>query len=360
MVRMPSPVRWFLAAIALLGTAPAAAQPVFPDEHWRTPSADAPSGWSAEQLKAADELAGSFKTDAYLIVHRGLLVHRYGDIAKPMNLASVRKSLLSILYGMHVARGEIRLDATLAELDINDKQGLTDTERSATVRQLLQSRSGVYHPAAYETPDAKAQRPARGSHAPGSFWYYNNWDFNALGTIFERRTGLSVFQALKAELADPLQFEDFRFPQDTESVLERASEHPAYAMFLSARDLARVGLLMARGGQWRGRALVPPEWIAESTRAYSTVPPGFFGYGYMWWVPQRGWRALTLGTQQVFFGQGVGGQFLVVDPARDLVIVHRIDNSRLAFLRGDVSMEKFAELLVRIMAAAPQDLRAPS
>jgi len=60
-------------------------------------------------------------------------------------------------------------------------------------------------------------------------------------------------------------------------------------MKLSARDLARVGLLMARNGQWHDRPLVSATWVAESTTAYSTEPEGWQGYGYLWWVPQKTW-----------------------------------------------------------------------
>ncbi len=256
-------------------------------------------------------------------------------------------------------RGEIDLNQTLTQLDISDKEGLTDIERSATVRQLLQSRSGVYHPAAYETPDAKAQRPARGSHAPGEFWYYNNWDFNALGTIFERRTGKSVFDALKTELADPLQFQDFRYPKDTESVFERSTEHPAYVMHLSARDLARVGLLMARDGMWQDRRIVSAAWVTESTTSYSAPPNGRSGYGYLWWVPLSGFPFWKRAPNQLFLAIGDGGQFMMVDRKRDLVVVHRVDNSKAWFRRNRVSTEQFAELAARILAAAT-DTAAPS
>ncbi|WP_175497123.1 serine hydrolase domain-containing protein [Variovorax boronicumulans] len=244
---LPGVLRTALSAVLLLCAAHAVpAAGVFPAAQWATPSAAEPSHWSEAKLKVADAFAASIKSDAYLVIDKGVLVHAYGDIDKPMNLASVRKSVQSVLYGIHVGRGEIDLDQTLGQLGIGDKDGLSDTERTATVRQLLQLRSGVYHPAAYETAQAKAERPARGSHAPGEFWYYNNWDANVLGTIFERRTGRSVFEALKTDLAEPLQFQDFRYPQDTESRLERSSEHPAQVMHLSARDLARIGLLMAR------------------------------------------------------------------------------------------------------------------
>ncbi|MEO6363386.1 MAG: serine hydrolase, partial [Caldimonas sp.] len=170
----------------MLSLAPAQAEaqalpPAYPQAHWEQPDA-ALSGWSAEKLRAADETARSIGTDAYVVVHRGAIVHAFGAIDKPMNLASVRKSVLSVLYGIEVDRGRIDLDKTVADLGLSDKGGLSDGERTATLRQLLQSRSGIYHPAAYETGAMKAERPYRGSHAPGTFWYYNNWDFNALGT----------------------------------------------------------------------------------------------------------------------------------------------------------------------------------
>lgn len=58
-------------------------------------------------------------------------------------------------------------------------------------------------------------------------------------------------------------------------------------MKLSARDLARFGLLMARGGQWQGRPLVSARWVAESTAPHTAVLGGWHGYALMWWVPRR-------------------------------------------------------------------------
>jgi CubicO group peptidase (beta-lactamase class C family) len=56
----------------------------------------------------------------------------------------------------------------------------------------------------------KAKRPKRHSHAPGTFWYYNNWDFNAFGTIFEQETGTKIFEEFDRRIAKPLQMEDFK------------------------------------------------------------------------------------------------------------------------------------------------------
>lgn len=327
----------------------AAAQAIYPGKSWAQPAPEA-TGWAADRLKAADEVARSIGTSAYLVVHKGVVVHAFGPIAQPMNLASVRKSVLSVLYGIGVDRQQIDLAKTLAELDINDKDGLSEAERSASVRELLQSRSGVYHPAAYETAEMKAARPTRGGHPPGTFWYYNNWDFNALGTIFQRTTGRTVFEALEVELAVPLQFEDFRPDRDTESVLERSSIHSAYVMRISARDLARIGLLMARDGRWQDKQIVSAQWIRESTASYSNAEPGV-GYGYLWWVGLDHWHFQQRFSGAVFSARGNYGQFLLVDPARDLIVVHRVDMDR--WFGRQVSRGAFNSLLAKVLAAAP-------
>ena len=345
-----------LAAAAALPVPPAAAappaapEPLWPGAAWgvRPP---AESGWRADRLPAVDAAARALGSDALLVVHRGAIVHALGDIARPMNLYSVRKSVLSMLVGIEVARGRIDLQATLGSLGIDDHQGLAERERSATVQQLLQARSGVYHPAAYETASMALQRPARHSHTPGRHWYYNNWDFNALATIFRQRSGRTVFEALDTELAQPLQFEDFRVDAHTRFHLEAASQHPAYLMFLSARDCARLGLLMARGGRWGDTQRLPTAWVDESTAAHSQAPGGWWSYGYLWWQPQAAWSFWTRGPGDVFLASGNHGQVLMVDRARDLVVVHRIDGSR--WFKNSPDLGALAPLFHAVFAALP-------
>ena len=351
-LRLRWPLIGLLSLIWLLFLLRPIAEDIYPGKNWGHLAGSGLPGWDAAALTAADHEADQLKTDAYLVVQHGLIVHAYGDIDKPMNLASVRKSLLSMLYGIYVARGEIDLDRNLGQLGISDKGGLSEGEEKATIRQLLESRSGVYHESAYETDSEKAKRPARDSHAPGSFWYYNNWDFNVLGTIFQKLTGKTVFVALEQELALPLGFQDFDYPDDTRFIFEPSSNHPAYIVHLSARDLARVGLLMARHGRWITQTLIPSEWIDESTRAYSDTHEGAQGFGYMWWTAQSLWPFWHRHWgENVFFGWGNEGQFLVVDPLRDLVIVHRVDIGRKG--HGSVNPERLGRLLEKILAAMP-------
>ena len=150
----------------------------------------ATQGWSAETLDKAREISKSIGTTALMIVQNGVVVAEWGDVAVKSPAHSVRKSLFSALIGSAVEEGKIDLSSTLEELGIDDNEpSLTEIEKQATVGDLIKARSGIYHAALYETRRMTASKPERGSHAPGTFWHYNNWDFNALGTIYRRQTG---------------------------------------------------------------------------------------------------------------------------------------------------------------------------
>ena len=346
--------RWLVAMVICAGAGsmsaplPLGAAETFPGAKWDQASSAEAFGWSGQKLKAADDFARTLQTDAYLVVDQGTIVHQYGATSRPTNIHSMRKSILSVLMGIGLDRGQVDLSKTLDQLGIDDRGGLSAVERQATVRQLLEARSGIYHPAAYETAAMKAARPARGSFAPGQHWYYNNWDFNALGTIYKKFSGKTVFEGLRDDLAGPLGFEDFDLGRDTRLVYESVSDHPAYTMRLSARDLARIGVLMSRGGRWKDRRIVSAKWVTQSTSAHSSAGNGI-GYGYLWWVGVDGWHFQARFPGTVFSARGNHGQFLVVDPVRDLVIVHRVDSERDS--QREVSMKQFSELLQRILAA---------
>jgi CubicO group peptidase (beta-lactamase class C family) len=200
------------------------------------------------RLQEIADVARGLGVRALVLVRGGETILSHGDVSLPLRIASIRKSLLSALFGM-ADPGKVRLDATLSELGVDDYQPLAPAERSATIRHLLTARSGIYLPTAAETAAMRAARPDRGSHAPGTFWYYNNWDFNALGEIYQRLTGEDLFVAIEHRLARPLGWQDFDPLRDTEWVYDPASPRfPAYNIHMSARDMARFGqLYLSRG-----------------------------------------------------------------------------------------------------------------
>ncbi len=344
-----------LLALLVLGQAhatdrfPHAQARVFPGSEWgRWPTPGA-AGWSSVKLKAARDHAATLKTTAVMIVQGGRVVDEWGETRRPFKCHSMRKSILSALYGPRVASGKIKRTSSLGELGIDDNApSLTEIEKNATIADLLKARSGVYHPALYETKGMAARRPKRGSHAPGTFWYYNNWDFNALGTIFEKKTGRGIYREFDVRLARPLGMQDFVREKHTGYVNGADSVHAAYPFQLSARDLARFGLLFARGGRWGGEQIIPQDWVNESTSPYSTTSRGG-GYGYMWWVAANGkfYPDVTL-PDGAFSASGYRGHKVLVIPQWDLVIVHRVNTFE---EEGSVSSAEFGKLVSLILAA---------
>jgi CubicO group peptidase (beta-lactamase class C family) len=345
---MRTVMMWLGLSVFCAQTASCIAADVWPGAEWErvTP---AEAGWSADALKAARRSSEQMGTAAFVAIHHGRMVASWGNIDTRLEIYSARKSLLSALIGTAVADGRIKLAATLATLDIDDAPpSLSDTEKQATVRQLLQARSGVYHDALFETKTMAARRPARGSHPPGTFWYYNNWDFNTLGGIYEKAVGTSIFEAFQQRIAAPIGMQDYR-PSDGRYVTGAASRYPAYPFHMTARDLARFGLLYARGGRWADVSLVSPGWIKESTTAWSETER-HAGYGYLWWVglgKQPG--AIMHLSEGGFWAHGNKGQFVVVDPVRDLVVVHLTDGA------VTVSEPKMSELMHLVLVAAHEE-----
>jgi CubicO group peptidase (beta-lactamase class C family) len=314
--------------------------------------ADAASaGWSAAALAEAKAYAETIDTAAVMIVAGGRVVAAWGTVAAHYNVHSIRKSLLSALFGVHEAEGRIDLEATLATLGIDDKQGLTEREKLATVLNLLTARSGIYHPSGYESPWMISIKPARGTAGPGTTWCYNNWDFNALGTIFRKLTGADIHADFAERIGGACGMEDFIPREHGQYVELPESDHPAYPFRMTARDLARFGELFLRRGRWGGRQIVPAAWVETSVLPYSDAGTGG-AYGYMWWVARDG--ILFPGVivpRGTYAALGAGGHKVIVLPALDAVVVHRVDTDQ----RGkEVTNLKFGRLLRMILAACKE------
>jgi CubicO group peptidase (beta-lactamase class C family) len=125
--------------------------------------------------------------------------------------------------------------------------------------------------------------------------------------------------------------QDFRRDIQTKEGDLTKSMHAAYPMWFSTRDMARLGYLMLREGNWAGKQLVPRDWVR---RIVSVVTPvsemnpvarreGPFGYGYLWWVfDGEHAKGIYEGAYQ---GNGAGGQYITVIPKLDLVVAHKTD-----------------------------------
>ena len=300
----------------------------FPRDAWQSATNVDELGWDSAGLASLQKKVEAIGSAAFMIVTRGRVVAALGDTSRTFWSHSVRKSLLSALIGQAVAEGKINTAHTLAELRIDEKRTpLTMEERQARVIDLLQARSGVYLAAAAEIDAMRDARPLRGSHRPGTFWHYNNWDFNVLGTIFRRATGEDLFEAFDRRIARPIGMQDYRLKEGVYEV-EEPSEHAAFGFRISARDLARFGLLYLHRGRWDGQQVVPEAWVGASVTSYSTTGTqgsrsSKSGYGYMWWIQVNAHAHPELRLPDgSFTASGNGGQRLTVIPALDTLVVN--------------------------------------
>lgn len=280
------------------------------------------AGLNAQKMAAMELTLYERPTTSMMVIKDGKVAYTYGDVAAVSYLASARKSLLSMLYGKYVESGVIDLDMTMAQLGITEKTDLLPIEKTATIRDLLISSSGVYWPGG--SPGGDEDTPARGSKIPGRYFHYNNWDFNVAGEAFQRLTKKTVFQAFEEDLARPLGFQDFDITRQRMLGYESdPSRYKAYHFFLSARDMGRLGQVMINEGRWNGRQVVPAKWVKESTavRVTAAGTRSELGYGYLWWLPSETRRSAA--WKGSFLANGHFGQFILGLPALDMVIVHR-------------------------------------
>ena len=191
-------------------------------------------------------------------------------------------------------------------------------------------------------PDPSDYPPARGSQFPGTFFYYNGWDFNAAGTAFEKLTGKNIYDALQTDLAEPIGMQDYDKKRQKKNSGLPYTVHPEYAMYLSTRDMARIGLLMLRGGEWNGKRVMPDHWteyltelvtpahdiFPSSLRFSQTTGPSRWGYGRLWWVWDQPKLPAGISVGEftgAYMAWGTGGQFITVLPALDMVVAHKVE-----------------------------------
>lgn len=304
-----------------------------PNADWKYLQKPSLLGWNEAGLEALRNfLIDSTSISGYMMIHKGRVAFSYGDVSENSYIASCRKSVLAMLMGKYVKAGEINLNKSLREMGINDINPLTNKEKEATVKDIISARSGVFIEASYGG-DNFHEAPVRGAKKAGTYWLYNNWDFNVAGYIFEKESGNSIYDEVATQLALPLQMQDFKRELQSKDAGDfNKSIYPAYPMVFSTRDMARIGQLMLNKGVWGNKQLIDSVWINEITSArtnFDEVNRNIsdfrnskhkFGYGYMWWL----WQDVTdKKYKNAYCAMGVMGQNISVFPNADVVIVYK-------------------------------------
>lgn len=299
--------------------------------------------FSENKLDSLRQFLNKSGASSMLILIDGKVIFEWGDTSEKHIIHSIRKPLIHSLIGIAVNQQKIDTSMTMKSLGMQDiAPKLSELELSARVADLLKSRSGIYHLSSAMTKRMKNNLPARNSHQLGEFYYYNNWDFNALGTILEKQTGQTIFVLFLHQIAIPLGMKDYKGlykdvdgdskqnPQISEvdgyyKHQKSQSKYPAYHFRISTRDLALLGQLYLNNGVWNGTQIVPKEWIEISKKPYSIInEKKGIAYGMLWKLnlDKTNKKAVS------FYHTGLEMQLLGVYPELNMVIVHRVNTEK--------------------------------
>jgi len=356
------------------------------DSGWpeATPEESGFDGPKMQRLTARLDAGRYPNTHMVLIEHAGSLVyekylsgsdqswgvdvgHREFDAHSLHDLRSVSKSVTSLLLGIALgADFEAALSKPVLEFFPEFDGRVPPGVERITLHQVLTMSNGqqwnemdvpysnirnderrLYH--ASDPIEYVLMKPLRDHHPDG--WYYNGGTTMLLAEIVSRISGREFVEFAQGSLFDPLGIS----PRDVEwrglGIWRKRPYLPSAAsgLRMRARDLARIGSLMLHDGRWRGRQIVPREWVRLSAQRHTeqTYPvwsrQGIYGYGYQWWHGkfggEDGYTAVT--------AVGYGGQRVFVVRERQIVVTIFAGNYGTGLWRVS------EDILREIMAAAP-------
>jgi CubicO group peptidase (beta-lactamase class C family) len=327
----------------------------------------APEEQGVDPLRIAELYynAAKVKTIYSVLVlkHGRLIGEKYfniGSVDQQINIHSVTKSFTSALIGIALERGEIEsVDQKMMDFFPELADRITDPRKNEiTIRQLLQMRagypweesteelfnllfSGFHHDTLVGVPLVRD---------PGTDFEYSNLTSHILGLIVARASGTDLMSYAKEHLFGPLGIEPGFWQQDWDGNFLGFSD-----LHLTARDLARFGLLYMQDGRYNGRQIVPAQWVRESLQAYSRNAWKFRvgknwddnAYGYQWW-------SIRAGKHRYNLAWGHGGEQIVLLKNQDMVIVVTVDPLHKQHGGGPWKLEKASlNLIADFIAALP-------
>lgn len=250
--------------------------------------------------------------------------HPYRGSTRLHNLQSTSKSVLAMVVGAARHRGAIAsLDVPVLGLLGPWRDVPTDPRAAGiTLRHVLTMQSGIeWHegdrPLDLTNTTVQLERSddwvrftlSQPMDAePGAKWTYNSGGSHLLSAVVAEATGEPADAYARRHLFGPLGITRSAWKPGGGGLPDGES-----GVYLEAADLAKLGLLMLRDGVWDGQRLLPAGWALEATRRHAEAGGGR-GYGYQWWRLDRGGR-------EVWATMGFGGQFMLVVPSLDLVVV---------------------------------------
>ena len=258
-----------------------------------------------------------------------------GEATKGHVLNSVSKTFTSLAVGMTIAEGKLAIDeklvdifpeylpdsvsTNLADMEVRDLLTMTcghATDHTGEMRNLSKDSSDFNWVKQFMSYPVE--------YRPGVIYCYNSVGTMMLSAIVQKRTGEKLIDYLKSRLFEPLGIEDAHWDESDSGIC-----YGGWGLYLKTEDLAKTGQMILQKGEWKGRQLVPADWIAEMTRmqvesspaghnlvqlaenpGFKPGPDWIQGYGYQMWMCRH----------NAVRADGAGGQYIIVIPGLDAVV----------------------------------------
>lgn len=299
-------------------------RPHWPTKDWKTISSTS-AGLDTEVLTTASEMIrDNFPmVRALLITRGGLLAYEEyfhgGSATEPINIKSVSKGIITALVGIAIREGHLAsTDMKVAALVPEYFEKAGDKKKTEIhLHHLLDMTSGLHW---IENGAPTAEWAARGHSSryylslpldcvPGECFIYSTASTHLLSEILTLQTGMTTRAFAERHMFNPIGLEPSDWWQSASGVHIGGAD-----ILMTARDMARLGLLLLSQGTWDGLEIIPAEWVHECVAYHSEGEPFVGSYGYGWWRK-------SIGGHPAFIGKGYGGQFVIVVPDADLVVV---------------------------------------
>ena len=275
-----------------------------------------------------------------IVYQGGKLLAEWGDTNRADMTFSVAKSYLALLAGLALGDGLIKsLDDKVAGY-VSDDGFTSDQNKDITWRHLLTQTSewqgfvfgkedGIDHNRVVGVTVANAPKGTRRAlKKPGTFYEYNDVRVNRLSYSLLQLFKEPLPQVLKRRIMDAIgassgwKWDGYKTSTVTVAGKPMLSVpgggHWGGGIVISARDLALMGQLVANGGTWDGKQVLPKGWTAELVKPCPVAP----FYGLMWWL-NTDKRQFAAASEQSYFALGWGSHIVWIEPAHDLVVVLR-------------------------------------
>lgn len=235
---------------------------------------------------------------------------------------SVTKSFTSAAVGIAIDKGYIdsTSETLLSFFPDREIDNLDERKESISIQNLLEMKSGMHWDetsAPYSSPDNGTYHINQGSGIqycldlpmvaePNTIWHYNTGASHLLSGIVQVATNMSTRDFAREHLFTPLGFNPNHWYSDPQGVTKGG-----FDLRVTTRDAAKFGLLYLHNGTWDGEQIISANWVQNSVETITNVDTNR-GYGMQWWTSPSG---------DYFYAAGLYGQYIVVVPRFDLIIV---------------------------------------